>query len=107
MEIYIIGIFLSAERLDWLAIDPKGIIGEPVYETGAWLRNPSPLVVKDFRPEILITRRVDQFADELGFDRRRILGWGVAQAVLSAWWSYEDGDSGWKEMLAFADAFPK
>jgi streptomycin 6-kinase len=98
---------LSAERQDWLAIDPKGIVGEPVYETGAWLRNPSPLVVKESRPEILVTRRVDQFADELGFDRRRILGWGFAQAILSAWWSYEDGDPGWEEMLSFAEAFPK
>ena len=98
---------LSAERQDWLAIDPKGVIGEPVYETGAWLRNPFPNIFKETRPETLISRRVDQFADELGFDRKRILGWGFAQAVLSAWWSYEDGDSAWKEMLAFAESFPK
>jgi streptomycin 6-kinase len=26
----------------------------------------------------------------LGFDRQRLVGWSIAQAVLSAWWSYED-----------------
>jgi streptomycin 6-kinase len=30
---------LAAEREPCLAIDPKGLVGEPVYETGAWLRN--------------------------------------------------------------------
>ena len=32
-------VLLDAER-GWLAIDPKGIIGEPEYEVGAALRNP-------------------------------------------------------------------
>ncbi len=30
---------LAAERAPWLAIDPKGVIGEPAYEMGALLRN--------------------------------------------------------------------
>jgi streptomycin 6-kinase len=30
---------LAAEREPWLAVDPKGVIGEPVFETGALLRN--------------------------------------------------------------------
>ena len=30
---------LSAEREPWLAIDPKGIVGEPEYEAAAFLRN--------------------------------------------------------------------
>ena len=31
---------LSATRQPWLALDPKGVIGEREYEVGAWLRNP-------------------------------------------------------------------
>ena len=31
---------LSATRQPWLAIDPKGVIGEREYDTGAILRNP-------------------------------------------------------------------
>lgn len=81
---------LSAERAPWLALDPKGIVGEPAYEVGAWLRNPFP----DFRTwpgiERIMARRVDIFSEVLGFDRKRIAGWGMAQAMLSAWWTYED-----------------
>src|SRR5687768_14739265 len=31
---------LSAEREPWLALDPKGLVGEPAYEVGAFLHNP-------------------------------------------------------------------
>lgn len=81
---------LSAERRPWLAIDPKGITGEPAYEVGAWLRNPLPQVADWPDLEQILDRRVAVFAEMLGFERRRLLAWGVAQAVLSSWWSYED-----------------
>jgi streptomycin 6-kinase len=38
----------------------------------------------------MLARRVAQLAEELGLDRARVRGWGLAQAVLSAWWSVED-----------------
>ena len=31
---------LAGQRRPWLAIDPKGMAGEPAYEVGALLRNP-------------------------------------------------------------------
>jgi streptomycin 6-kinase len=30
-------------------------------------------------------------AEEVGFERARVRDWGMAQAVLSAWWFIEDG----------------
>jgi streptomycin 6-kinase len=91
---------LAAERQPWLAIDPKGIVGEPAYEVGALLRNRLE-VAPDMKR--LTARRIDQLAEALGFDRARILAWCLAQAVLSAWWSYEDHGSGWEEMVEFAE----
>ena len=81
---------LSAQRQPWLAIDPKGIIGEPAYETGAFIRNPMPDIF--FAPDLsrLLDKRIRLFAEELGFDPVRIYGWATAQAVLSAWWTFED-----------------
>jgi len=81
---------LSAKRARWLAIDPQGVIGEPCYEVGALLRNPLPQVYgwPDFAART--SRRVALLSERLGFDRRRIAGWGLAQAVLSAWWTVED-----------------
>jgi streptomycin 6-kinase len=95
---------LAAERQPWLAIDPKGVVGEPAYETGALLRNPWPELLSRPNPERVLARRVGQLADELGLDRRRILAWGIGQAVLSAWWSVEDhGDDSWKSAIEFAE----
>lgn len=80
---------LSAQRAPWLAIDPKGVVGEPAYEVGALLRNPLDLTQ---RPDLagILARRVDILTETLGVERARIVGWGAAVSVLSAWWSYED-----------------
>jgi streptomycin 6-kinase len=81
---------LSAEREPWLAVDPKGLIGEPVYETGALLRNFWPDILSIADPVSLMVRRIDQLSAELGFDKERIYNWGFSQAVLSVLWSVED-----------------
>jgi streptomycin 6-kinase len=96
------GNILASESERWLAIDPKGVIGEPVYEIGALLRNPWPELLAEENPGRILARRVDQFAEELGFDRERIVGWGIAQGVLSAWWSIEDHEGGWEWSIACA-----
>lgn len=94
---------LSAERQPWLALDPKGVIGEPEYEVGALLRNPIPQLLDAPQPGRILARRVDQLAEELGFARARIIGWGMAQAVLSAWWSFEDHGHGWESTIRCAE----
>ena len=88
----------------WLAIDPKGVLGEPAYEVGALLRNFWDRDTSDAVRRQMSARRVAILAETLGFDRRRIAGWGVAQAVLSAWWSYEDHGHGWEWGMAAAAA---
>lgn len=95
---------IAAERQPWLALDPKGLVGEPAYEVGALLRNrlPEPLIQSD--ASHILARRVDQLAEELGLDRERIISWGLAQAVLSAWWSIEDHGYGWGPAIAVAEA---
>jgi streptomycin 6-kinase len=76
-------------RRGWIAIDPKGVVGELAYEVGAALRNPAE------RPELFaapatVQRRAGYFARTLQLDMRRVLGWAFAQAVLSALWELED-----------------
>ncbi|MBK8904957.1 MAG: phosphotransferase [Anaerolineaceae bacterium] len=74
----------------WRMIDPKGVAGEPAYEVGALLRNPFTLFDE---PDLkrITARRLDILAETLALDRERLRQWSLAQAVLSAWWSYEDG----------------
>ena len=74
----------------WVAIDPKGVVGEIEYEIGASLRNPCE------RPDLFVTtemveRRLTIYEERLKLDSDRASGWVFAQAVLSAIWSVEDG----------------
>jgi streptomycin 6-kinase len=101
------GNVLSAEREPWLAIDPKGIMGEPVYDTGIFLRDPVDRILSSAQPDRFLARRIDQLAERLGFPRNRIRDWGLAQAVLSAWWSIEDEGDGWEPALFCAEALAR
>jgi streptomycin 6-kinase len=86
----------------WVAIDPKGVVGELEYEVGPLLRNP----VK--HPELFsnaatINRRLEILTTELSLNYFRALRWSYAQAILSAIWDIEDGyriDSNPSLMLA-------
>jgi streptomycin 6-kinase len=97
---------LRAERAPWLAIDPKGVVGERGFEVGAWLRNPLPA---DYPGDLrrLLGRRLDIFTERLGLERKRLAAWGLAGAVLSGWWSYEEQGSGWERALGLAEALER
>lgn len=86
----------------WTVIDPKGLVGEPEYELGAFLRNWDTLL-SDPAIEPVLARRVAIFCDRLHFDAQRVREWAVAQAVLSAWWTIEDGGTDWRTGIAFAE----
>jgi len=94
---------LAAQRTPWLAIDPKGVVGDPAYEPGALLRNPWNLLLALPDPGGVLDRRIDQLAEQLDLDRERIRGWAFAQAVLSAVWSLEDHGEASAFALACAD----
>ena len=69
----------------WLAIDPKGVVGDPGYEVGAMLYNPMPRILDVPDLERMLARRVAQLSEELGMERARIRGWALAKTVLTAW----------------------
>jgi streptomycin 6-kinase len=73
----------------WLAIDPKGVVGEIEYEIGASLRNPHECP-ELFASSKVVERRLKCYETRLKIDYGRALGWSFAQAVLSEIWSVED-----------------
>lgn len=95
---------LAARRQPWLAIDPKGVTGEPAYEPGAFLRNPGDLLSRPDAHAITL-RRLAVFAEMLALDRQRLRQWAVAQAVLSAWWMIEDNAPDLARAIALAELF--
>ena len=73
------GNVLRAAREPWLVIDPKPLVGEPEVEASGLLRNADT-----------VSRWLDVLA-ELGFERERARGWGVAHNLAWAW----DERRGW------------
>lgn len=82
---------ISSDR-GWLAIDPKGLLGDPAYETANVFINPErgEKIAADPRR---IAARADILSQRLGYNRKRILGWAAAHAALSACWDLEEGNA--------------
>ena len=74
----------------WVAIDPKGVVGELEYELGALLRNPVELP-DVFANPVTIKHRLASLTAALHLDYSRALRWSYAQSILSAIWGIEDG----------------
>lgn len=70
----------------WLAIDPKGLIGEREYDIIQFLLNN----LENKNIEQVIEKRINYLANELNLDKTRILKYGFAHAVLSTCWTIED-----------------
>jgi len=96
---------LTATRQAWLVIDPKGIVGEPAYETGPLLLN--MFSREDPQAERVLARGITQLSEELGLDKQRIHGWALSRAVLSAIWDIEDTDQGGEEAIACAETLAR
>lgn len=80
---------LSSDR-GWLAIDPKGLLGDPAYDVANIFINPinADNIAADPRR---IAARADILSQRLNYPRKRMLGWAAAHAALSACWDLADG----------------
>lgn len=81
---------LSAERESFLAIDPKGVIGDIGYEIGVFLNNQRRLIRTRQNLARILARRVEQFALSFDIEPQKLRKWAFVQAILSAWWVFED-----------------
>jgi len=72
----------------WLAIDPKGLIGDRAFDYANLFCNPDASAADPQR----FDRRVEIVSEAAGLDRTRLLRWILAWAGLSAAFSIEDGD---------------
>lgn len=82
----------------WLAIDPKGLLGDPAYDVANLFCNPVS------KPQICQLRtRVETLtvtlASRLGLCPHRVICFAYAHAALSAIWSVQDGGSPDHELI--------
>ncbi|WP_428429625.1 aminoglycoside phosphotransferase family protein [Pararhizobium sp.] len=79
---------LDFEDRGWLAIDPKGLLGERGYDYANLFCNPDLPTTKD---PARLRRQLPIVALESGHEPERLLRWIIAYAGLSAAWFLEDG----------------
>ncbi len=82
------GNILDGGERGWLAIDPKGLLGERGYDYANMICNPG---VEPSMDQDRISRRVAIVAEASGLGRTRLLQWLLAYCGLSASWTL-DGD---------------
>ncbi|MYL63243.1 hydrogenase expression protein HypB [Bacillus hwajinpoensis] len=93
---------LASEDTDWVAIDPKGLLGETEYDLIQFLLNKLP--EKDVYE--VTQKRVDIFTKDLNLDKERLLLWGYCHTVLATSWTVE-GDNYDKRFYQMIEIFEK
>lgn len=74
----------------WLAIDPKGVLGEPAFEVGAFIRNPISKILTESNLISFLEKRITCFAKYLNLEPWRLRDWSFVQCILAACWNIED-----------------
>ena len=83
---------LRADREPWLAVDPKGYVGDPAYDAGALMKSRAYALAgagEDLGRAV--HRIVDVFAEAAELDRERVRRWAQLHAVQAAFWARRHG----------------
>ncbi|MFJ9917068.1 aminoglycoside phosphotransferase family protein [Actinacidiphila glaucinigra] len=86
------GNVLAADRVPWLAIDPKPVAGEPAYDLAWLVRDRLETLVATPGSQSAARRRVAKLSDSLDVDRDRVRGWALFRAVEAGVWALAVGD---------------
>jgi streptomycin 6-kinase len=94
---------LSATREPFLAIDPKGIVGDIGYDISIFLTNHADCLkdAPNFREKL--NEAVLKFSVAFEIEPQNLRKWVFAHSVLSAWWTFEENCDNWKSELDFAE----
>ncbi|MDM8530987.1 aminoglycoside phosphotransferase family protein [Anaerolineales bacterium HSG25] len=99
-------ILLSGKN-EWRVIDPKGVIGDPAYETARFQHNPMPQFLTMTNPATVAIQRSEILAETLGVNRARLLAWAFVDVVLAACWWVEDGGEDLSYSLGCLEIFDR
>lgn len=92
---------LYSSARGWVAIDPKGIVGDTGYEVGTFMINRLPVGASESELMDTFSRRLRIFSEELEIERERLKRWAFCHAVLSGVWSFEDSEE-WQRTIGLA-----
>lgn len=95
-------------RRGWLAIDPKGLLGEAGFDYGNIFSNPQPAGQVSSDVALLpgvFERRLHRVMQLAPIEPMRLLQWVIAYSALSAAWVISDGDDAGLDLGVLARAF--
>ncbi|WP_406493827.1 aminoglycoside phosphotransferase family protein [Streptomyces sp. NBC_01604] len=75
---------LRADREPWLAVDPKGYVGDPAYDGGTLLKSRFLALLEANDLSKAVHRALDLFAEAAELDRERVGRWAQFHAVEAA-----------------------
>ena len=78
---------------DWRMIDPHGVVGHPLYEVGAFLRNPMPSLAGHPKRVQLTLERLELLSQHLKEPVLRLAQFGFYGVAFSIAWDLEDGQT--------------
>ncbi|MGG0643811.1 aminoglycoside phosphotransferase family protein [Sporosarcina gallistercoris] len=96
------GNILYSQERGWLAIDPKGVVGDPYFDLIQFMLND---LIEKPDPKTLLRYRVERISELLALDKRRLLKAAIAMSMLYACWFVEDKHPAWIERLQCAQWF--
>jgi streptomycin 6-kinase len=82
---------LRGEREDWLAIDPKGLVGDPAYDGSMFFRARVRVLMETDDPVKRLQRELEVFAEAAGVDAERVRRWARLQLVFAVYWGRRRG----------------
>lgn len=74
----------------WIAIDPKGVIGDPTVDLCCFIRNPVQDLLTQPDCDGIIDNRIHTFSTILQLPKDRITQWCFVESILSWVWNIED-----------------
>jgi streptomycin 6-kinase len=94
---------LSAARVPFLAIDPKGIVGDIGYDLSIFMINHANWLKADPNLSAKLDGAIRAFSEAFQIEPQNLRKWIFAHSVLSAWWTFEENCENWKREIAFAE----
>ncbi|HEX8369494.1 MAG TPA: aminoglycoside phosphotransferase family protein [Pyrinomonadaceae bacterium] len=94
---------LSAERRPFLAIDPKGIVGDIGYDLSVFMINQAGWLESAPDLQKKLEDAIRRFSEAFEIEPQNLRKWIFAHSVLSAWWTFEENGKNRKNELAFAE----
>lgn len=82
---------LAGLREPWLAVDPKGYVGDPAYDGGTLLKTRVLALLEEDDLDKALLRSLEVFAEAAELDGERVRRWAQFHAVQAAFWGRRHG----------------